>query len=200
MVAAESNFHSSRVVWAIYQGKMYFAFSEKGHKKWLMETLNISDEQFETVKRGYIRRQADDWETVNIVAYKGSKFEKTELSEEEITKLMWMTDLIHECGNIKVYTGVEIGEVGQVWKPLELLKSVESAEVDKEHKKVSLRTLIDYEDMLVNFMNYHKIDDNITAVVEAEKEEVTAYITGYVQHYGDIALSHITDRAAGYRM
>ena len=32
MVAKKlDNFHDSRVVWAIYNGKMYFALSEKGH-------------------------------------------------------------------------------------------------------------------------------------------------------------------------
>lgn len=195
-----SNFHSSRVVWAIYNGRMYFALSEKGHKKWLMDKLNISEETFETIKRGYIRRSQEDWDVLNVVAYMGSKFEPVELTEAETTRLLWMADLIHECETIKLYSGVQIGDAGEVWKPLNLIKTVSSAEVDYAHKQVSLKTLINYEDVLIDFLEYHNIDDNLDALVASEREIITRYIADYIENHGDIQLSHATDRAAGYKI
>lgn len=201
-MAAEklADFHNSRVVWTIYKGKMYFALSEKGHKKWFMDTLCIPEDEMETVKRGYIRRSNEDWDVLNIVAYKGSNFEPVELTEEETTRLLWMADLIHECEKIKVYTGVQIGEVGEVWKPINLIKSVDSVEDDCKHKTVSLKALIDYEDMLIDFLEYHNINDALESLVASEKEIIIRYIKDYIENVGDITLCNATDRAAGYRI
>ena len=111
-----------------------------------------------------------------------------------------MTDLIHECKHMRVYTGVQIGEVGEVWKPLKLVASVDSAEDDYQHKTVSLKALIDYEDMLIDFLEYHNIDDALESLVSSEKEIITRYIKDYVENAGDVVLCHATDRAVGYKM
>lgn len=194
------NFHDSRVVWAIYNGKMYFALSEKGHKKWFMDKLNIPESEFENIKRGYIRRSNKDWDVLNVVAYRGSNFEQVELTDEETAKLLWMTDLIHDCEKMRLYSGVKVGDVGEVWEPLTLIKSVDSAEVDYDHKKVSLKSLVEYEDALVNFLDYHDIDDSITALVTWERDVILSCIDEYIEKRGDIELTHNTDRAVGYKI
>lgn len=111
-----------------------------------------------------------------------------------------MADLIHNCEKMKLYSGVNVGEIGEIWEPLNLVKSVDSAEVNYDHKRVSLKSLVEYEDALVNFLEYHDIDDSITAIVTWEQDTVLGYINEYIEKRGDIELNHTTDRVANYRI
>jgi len=121
---AAENFHSNRLAFVFLGTKMKIHFCDFGdkrdHQHWLLEDFGITPDEFEKVPRGYIK-----FERVQL--FKGSSFEPLDLhTVSKINKLAWeeITKRYKELfgpGNAKVFNGVHVGKIGEVWEPMETL-------------------------------------------------------------------------------
>lgn len=111
----EETYHKSRIMFAFINDELKYSLNDKrDHQKWLEEDYNIDKEEFETLIRGYIK-------DFTVVIYKSSSFlplDYSELTKERIEKLIDLCRKTCKPGNYKFYTGVHIGNVGEIWKPI----------------------------------------------------------------------------------
>jgi len=116
---AEKEFHESRIMWAIFNGDIHQTVSSCSHKEWLKPFLNEKN-NFEDIVRGYIRNYEDH---VDIIFYKGSKFEPCPIYEEDLLKLVDIARNNYGNKSIIIHSGVIVGKPGDVWKPMCFIKS-----------------------------------------------------------------------------
>lgn len=111
----EKEFHKSRVAFAILHNGTYVITKndEREHLVWLSEDYGISNEEFETIIRGYIRPG-------KIMFYKSSDFtpiENEEILLDYIEKYIGITALQNfGAGVYTVANGVIKGNIGEEWK------------------------------------------------------------------------------------
>ena len=118
-------FHKSRIAFIYVDGKIQYnedKEDDRDHMHWVMEDYGISCNEFENSKRGYISNG-------RIFLYRGSDFAEIELSE---ISLQYLVDLIDKHNQyfdgetILVYSGMNIGKVGEIWKPLSCILIIEN--------------------------------------------------------------------------
>lgn len=111
----EKEFHKSRVAFAILHNGTYVITKndEREHLVWLSEDYGISNEEFETIIRGYIKPG-------KIMFYKSSNFtpiENEEILLDYIEKYIGITTLQNfGAGYYIVSNGVIKGNIGEEWK------------------------------------------------------------------------------------
>lgn len=115
MYAKAAEFHKSRIAFAIFNNGTYVITKndEREHLVWLREDYGISDEEFETLIRGYIKPG-------KIMFYKSSSFlpiENEELLLKYIRNCIGITVLQNfKAGIYTVSNGLNIGKIGEEWK------------------------------------------------------------------------------------
>lgn len=177
LTEAEKRFHLSRIMWAEVNGELYWTKSALGHKEWLSNKFGLSEKEFGRLKRGYIRREEN---TVNIVCYT-YKFTPTRLSDLIEEKLNWLVNVLFADNNLKFkwYTGVEVGEPGEVWQPMHEYVLYKDKYILNKCKIISLYDLLAYEKGLTNILNKELTDLEMLKSVEQERESVLYYIQNY---------------------
>lgn len=125
-VMAES-FHKDQVAFAIVpiSNANILVFNEnycddRDHMHWLMEDYGISSEVVESVVRGYIKPG-------RIQLYTGSDFKCIDLQKVTLTdleRLEYKHNKHFRAGEIEVFNGVEVGRVGELWEPKELVFTI----------------------------------------------------------------------------
>lgn len=104
-------FHTSRVMFAILNGRIEHTTDDaRGHKEWLTEDYNLTDAEFESTTRGYMKDG-------NIVFYKGSNFTYDSCVEVDANIYSHKIAKMYKIEEINVYVGVEVGEIGEIWTP-----------------------------------------------------------------------------------
>jgi hypothetical protein len=122
----EQKFHLSRITWAVVNGELIWTITDKGHREWLDSIIDISDYDWENnIIRGYIKPESTESEQiVNVISYIGKEFKQAQPDERTINKLLHLITIKYNCDTIKLYSGVEIGEVGKDWKPINNYKNI----------------------------------------------------------------------------
>lgn len=106
-----NEFHKSRVMFAILEGELKHTVNDnRGHKEWLKEDYNLTDDEFEIVTRGYMKDG-------NIIFYKGSNFTYDSCVELDANIYSHKIAEMYKIGEVDVYVGVKVGEIGEIWKP-----------------------------------------------------------------------------------
>lgn len=113
-------FHRRRLAFAWVNGQLTFNTNEnddRDHQHWLLEDFGISVEEWETLPRGYMMED-------RIQLFIGSDFRPLDTSIISVTDF---NNLLHthatryNSESVKVYNGVKIGKVGEIWPPMECL-------------------------------------------------------------------------------
>ena len=132
----EKKFNKSRIMWAFINNELYWTVSEFGHKEWIASTFKNVD--FNTVTRGYIRKDISKTEIVDVAAYKVD-FKSIQLSDRQIHLLTWLANLNYYFNELHIYSnGVQKGEPGTVWNTLGTPFVVDHSEIAKEADCISL--------------------------------------------------------------
>jgi hypothetical protein len=129
----EQKFHLSRITWAVVNGELIWTITDKGHKEWLDSIVDISEYDWENnVVRGYIRPENPDSEQViNIVSYMGDRFKPAKPDDKIILKLLQLIAIKYKYSVARLYSGVEVGKVGEAWKPINNYMNIENGKVIK---------------------------------------------------------------------
>lgn len=115
MYTKAAEFHKSRIAFAILSNGEYVITKndEREHIVWLREDYDISDEEFETLVRGYIKPG-------KIMFYKSSSFSPIKderLLLKYIEEYIGITVLQNfKEGIYSVSNGVKIGKIGEEWE------------------------------------------------------------------------------------
>jgi hypothetical protein len=112
----EKTFHTKRIAFVIIDNMIhYLTKSELGHKEWLVDSGWMTQEQFDTLVRGYIQDN-------KFYFYKGDFITDMDV---EFTAGRYLSQI---CSYLDipipdtVFCGVEKGKVGQPWKPIKTLR------------------------------------------------------------------------------
>lgn len=174
---AEKKFHKSRIIWAFINDELYWTVSEFGHKEWITNTFK--DVDFDTVTRGYIRKDSGHTTIVDVVAYKGD-FQSVQLSDRQIHLLTWLANLNYYFSELHIYSnGVQKGEPGTVWNNLGTAFVVDHHEITKGTDCISLYDMILYEDFLKKLTSREKELLTEHREIENEHRLVIEYIKTY---------------------
>ena len=121
---AAEKFHSTRLAFAFLGTKMKIYFCPLGdkrdHQHWLLEDFGVSPEEFEKVPRGYIKLE-------RVQLFRGSSFEPLDMhTVGKIDRLAWQEIAAaykkqFGTGTAEAFNGVHIGNIGEVWEPVEKL-------------------------------------------------------------------------------
>lgn len=187
----EKKFNKSRIMWAFINDELYWTVSEFGHKEWIDSTFKNVD--FDTVTRGYIRKNISKTEIVDVAAYKGD-FNSVQLSDRQIHLLTWLANLNYYFNELHIYSnGVQKGEPGTVWNTLGTAFVVDHSEIAKEADYISLYDMLLYEDFLKKLTSRER--ELLTEHKELENEHrlVIEYIKNYrgTNDYTTTALENI---------
>lgn len=125
-------FHMSRIIFAIREdGKFLFTMNDKrSHEEWLKETYNISDEEFNSIIRGYISSD-------KIVFYSTQNFTPVDFNKVGLDSLIHIKALLNaypKVDDTNCYNGVIAGEPGEVWETIEDLGSLKKLIENKKRK------------------------------------------------------------------
>lgn len=184
-------FHKSRLIWAFIDEELYWTISEFGHKEWIADTFK--DVDFDTVTRGYIRKDNSETEIVDVVAYKGN-FNSVQLSDRQIHLLTWLANLNYYFEELHIHSdGVQKGEPGTVWNTLGTALVVEHSKIVKEADYISMYDMILYEDFLKKLTSREEELLPEHREVENEHRLVIQYINNYkgTNDYTTTALENI---------
>lgn len=121
-------FHQSRVAFAFLKdGTCALNVKDKReHKVYLKEDFGVSEEEFETLTRGYIK-------SGRIVFYKTLNFLPVEnLSTEVLKTVSEKAFTFFGSGKYEIWNGIQVGQLGQEWPPVQkcgvlFLKGVKEA-------------------------------------------------------------------------
>ena len=118
------NFHKARIPFMWINGNVVFNLSHtdgRDHQHWACEDFGLTIEEFEEIPRGYMIKD-------RIQLYIGSDFrpinsvEAVVITEESFNRIVeTYFRLYPQSPDVKVYNGVNIGEVGTVWTPMNLV-------------------------------------------------------------------------------
>ena len=106
----ESDYHKRRRAFIIYNGEVFFVKKgeDKSHYEFALE-LGIDKETFSTLCRGYYL----DGE---LVFYKGNFVYDDELVSFAKDYIKVIKEKLN-LGEFKVYFGLNVGQVGEMWRP-----------------------------------------------------------------------------------
>ncbi|MGN0960817.1 MAG: hypothetical protein ACI4PF_01305 [Christensenellales bacterium] len=104
------DFHKSRIAFIILNSKVnYLENSEKSHYEWALE-MGVDESKFNNIVRGYYKDKT-------IIFYKDNfKYDKEVIEQAKI----YAKEIKNHCSpnsKCKIYCGLQVGEVGEVWKP-----------------------------------------------------------------------------------
>lgn len=120
-----ADFHKSRIAFIYVNGQIRFNEDnedDRDHMHWATEDYDISYDEFEKAKRGYISKG-------KIFFYQGSDFVKVELREISLQDLVDLINKHNQYFNdetILVYSGMNVGKVGEIWEPLSCILIIEN--------------------------------------------------------------------------
>lgn len=178
MTEAEKEFHKSRLMWAFVDGKIYWTFSELGHRKWLETQIKAFN--FDNITRGYIKA-TDNVDIVNIVAYKAN-FESVYLTWKQYYTLIWLANLNYSFKELHIYNhGLTPGEIGETWKPIgspEIVDYNEKIEIGT-CSYISLYKLLMYEDYIKELLSRNNNRLSERSRITMEHEKLLKYIRTY---------------------
>lgn len=121
-----AKFHKSRIAFIYVNGQIQYNEDDeddRDHMHWAMADYDISYDEFEKAKRGYISKG-------KIFFYQGSDFSKVEIEEISLQDLVDLIDKHNQYFNnetILVYSGMKIGKVGEIWKPLSCILIIKNS-------------------------------------------------------------------------
>jgi len=115
-----AEFHLKRYAFAWVHGKLTFNDSDtdtRDHEHWLKEDFSVTDEEFESLNRGYML-------PTHIQLFKGSKFEEIDMNDISVLdfkKLCEIHGKRYGTLEVEVRNGVKIGNIGEVWPPITII-------------------------------------------------------------------------------
>lgn len=174
MTEAEREFNRNRLMWAFVDGELYWTYSENGHREWLDKTFG-TDYAFADTLRGYIRKDMDK-NMVYIVAYKGD-FNNALISNAQIKLLVWLASLNYSYNKIEIYSGVEKGKPGEIWKTKQLIKEIPRDTLN--NRLVAMIDLLTYEKFIVNLLNRDDKHLSERITIKDEYRDLLALLRGY---------------------
>ena len=113
-------FHKKRCAFAWIDGKLTFNDNEnddRDHQHWLLDDYGITPEQWEKLPRGYMLPD-------RIQLFIGSTFSAVPTDSISVTDFAELISKHHtryKSKEVKIYNGVKIGKVGEVWEPITCL-------------------------------------------------------------------------------
>lgn len=123
----EQDLHKSRLAFAVIADKCVFTLNDcRSHWEWLSQDYEVTKSDFENIVRSYVFND-------NIYLYKGSDFVEIADSEIESSTLVEIVQQANIYNKWKysryiVYSGMTEGNIGEVWKPVRVLCSVNVAQ------------------------------------------------------------------------
>ena len=128
---AEANFHLNRVPFAWLNNHLVIMENPdtRDHQHWLCEDYHLSESEFEQTRRGYIMQG-------KIQFFIGSGFRPMDLSTNpieilDLDELLSIHNRLFSPGVVKLYNGVHIGKIGDVWPPIEEFGEVDCTPKDE---------------------------------------------------------------------
>ena len=120
----EQKFHKSRIMFAVMDVLLIQPFDERDRYTWLEQDFGWSKEVIDKTVVGYIRPVDGEDGVVNIVYYAGEDFHVCPpLSSEVIDELLETAVGKFHPTEVRLWTGVTMGKVGEVWQPIELVET-----------------------------------------------------------------------------
>lgn len=137
------------ITWAVVNDRIEWIFGEVDHKDWLRERFNITQRQFEETIRGYISKQRDN--KIDIAYFKGSGFDECNIDTKLMAQVLLIADLSFPFEIISLYSGLKIRKTMETSKLRGAYRVL--TKIDVSDKIVSVKSILDYEDKLVNLIN-----------------------------------------------
>ena len=162
----EKDFHKNRIAFAIINEKLVVAETELSHYEWLTIQHNITDKQFESIYRGYIRQIPSDDKTIEIdvVTYQGKEFSSCKISNKHILNQLNMLAVINYLeptlpSNIKIRYKTELikGETGEIWQATNTYREYNFSK-NVETYLPSIKDIISLDDKVTKLLRI--IDDS----------------------------------------
>jgi hypothetical protein len=119
---AVETFHLSRVAFAFVDDKCLTNVHDvREHKVYLQEDHGVTDEEFETLTRGYIKPG-------RIVFYTTLNFNRVEeITDDQLDKVCELAGSTFGTGDYEVWNGVKIQKEFGDWPPIEIVQTVHLA-------------------------------------------------------------------------
>lgn len=168
-----SSFHKNRIVWAIVDSNIQISFTDKSHYEWFRQ-LGVEEHKFDYIPRGYILNIGDsENKEFNIVSYIGSEFKPTFIDSRYINTLKLFIELYSGYNKINWYSGLRVGNVGEIWKPIH--KACEYTYNKYDVSTLSLNSMYKYDEVLCSIIN-NMNDWNVKDTFKKERENLINYI------------------------
>lgn len=120
----ESNFHKRRLTFAVLDNEVKYTIGDKrSHFDWLNQDFNVTEQQFGNIIRGYVYKE-------KIYFYRGFQFvavDDAEITNEILLDIIQKANVFNtwEIKEYKVISGVIPGKIGEPWKPVKDIGTVE---------------------------------------------------------------------------
>lgn len=176
----EEDFHKSRIIFAVIDNSVHWTDEPLSHDEWLSGEYNITEEEFENIPRGYIRKEQN---TVKIICYEGKKFEKTLITNKQLKALFMIADIQFYYDTIEIYNGVEVGEVGEVWNGKYLINTINNSDIRNSYEYISLLEVLKYQKFITNMLN-KKCNTTEKQLLEKELNEISDIIKQSITKLG----------------
>lgn len=168
------------ITWAIVNDKVEWIDGRIDHKNWLKEKFNISQRLFEETISGYINAKQDG--TMDVVYFKGSGLDECEIDNKHLAKVLFIADLSYDYNKICIHSGLKMFKNLNVSKSKGAYKVL--SKIDTADTIVSVKSILDYEDKLVNIIN-STIYSN-TSIFRQELERCHTVIKEYLYSEKDL--------------
>lgn len=117
-------FHESRIMFAFPDKKLAVMTNDnRDHVRWLHEDYGITEEQFEQIDRGYLRKEPETGRIMCLV-YKGINHASTNVTNGMVEELKELAAKYWKDTVLRVWTGCKVGKPGEIWEPISFVTDV----------------------------------------------------------------------------
>lgn len=173
----------THITWAVVNNRIEYIYGDIDHKDWLKSRFGISQRQFEETVRGYISKQRDN--KIDVTYFVGSGFDDCDIDTKLLAKVLLIADLSFPFDQINLYSGLKIKKNLETTKLRNAYKVL--TKLDVSGKVVSVKSILDYEDKLVNIINSTVYSD--TSIFRYELDMCHKALKNYINQEHDL-LNH----------
>lgn len=117
-------FHESRIIFAFPDKKLAVMTNDnRDHVRWLHEDYGITEEQFEQIDRGYLRKEPETG-CIMCLVYKGINHAPTNVTNGMVEELKELAAKYWKDTVLRVWTGCKVGKPGEIWEPISFVTDV----------------------------------------------------------------------------
>ena len=123
------DFHEKRLMFAFIGEPMdgepplaYKINDKRDHCNWLHDEYGIDSNSFENLDRGYMLPIKEN--TIRAIVYKGINHGPTKVTQTMLERLKKVCRENYGKGFLQVYTGCKVGQIGQLWEPIEHVAAI----------------------------------------------------------------------------